>query len=331
MNTVLVTGATGLTGSNVCKLLTLRGDQVRALVRPSADGQPLADLGVELVAGDVTDAHSVELAAKGCDAAIHCAALLGGASQDLADFEAVNTTGTTNVLDAAAAVGMRRVVALSTGTFFDTTTGAAPEDAPVAAQPSSDPYTVTKLAAFLEAMSRAAAGQDVVTCHPGAIYGPAPVESRALARTSFNRVLLAALRGRIDRYLRFPVTWVFAEDVARGSIAALDHGVSGERYMLDGRPEDVMSIAEACNRACTLAGLSYRVDDIEPSDDPELAKAFGPTLVSIASKPRSDPRLRPTESKTARRLGYVPTSLDAGLGELIDWLLAIGRLEGSTT
>jgi nucleoside-diphosphate-sugar epimerase len=176
-------------------------------------------------------------------------------------------------------------------------------------------------------MARAAAGQDVVTCHPGAIYGPAPVVSRALARTSFNRVLSGALRGKLDRYLRFPVTWVFAADVASGCVAALDSGVSGERYMLDGRPEDVMSVAAACNRACELAGVDFRVVDVAPSDDPALAEAFGPTLVSIATKPRADPSLRPAQSKTSRRLGYAPVSLDRGLQQLIDWLRAVGRLD----
>jgi dihydroflavonol-4-reductase len=231
------------------------------------------------------------------------------------------------VLDAAAAEAVRRVVAVSTGTFFDTTTGVAPEDAPVAGQPSSDPYTVTKLAAFRAAVASAESGQDVVTCHPGAIFGPAPVASRALARTSFNRVLLGALRARLDRYLRFPVSWVFADDVARGCIAALDVGVSGERYMLDGRPEDLTSIAGACNRACELAGVTHRVEDVAPSDDPELAAQFGPTLMSIATKPRADAPLRTAESKTAVRLGYVATPLDDGLVALIDWLRAIGRLD----
>ena len=80
------------------------------------------------------------------------------------------------------------------------------------------------------------------------------------------------------------MSWVFADDIARGCILALDRGVSGERYMLDGRPEDVVSIAEACSRICELAGLDHRVEDIEPSDDPELAKVFGPTLVAIADK-----------------------------------------------
>ena len=54
--TVLVTGATGLAGANICKLLVDRGDRVRALARETADTAPLAALGVEVVTGDVTDA-----------------------------------------------------------------------------------------------------------------------------------------------------------------------------------------------------------------------------------------------------------------------------------
>jgi dihydroflavonol-4-reductase len=281
-----------------------------------------------VVTGDVTDADAVRRAANGTDAAIHCAALLGGASQNLADFEAVNIGGTKNVLDAAEAAGLRRVVAVSTGTFFDTAGGLDREDAQVSKEPSSDPYTITKMAAFLDAMSRAAKGQDVVSTHPGAIFGPSPVESNALGRTSFNRVLMSALRQRIDRYIKFPVSWVFAEDIARGCILALDKGVAGERYMLDGQPEDVVSVANACNRICQLAGLDHRVVDVDPSDDPELAEVFGPTLVAIATKAAAGSPVRRslTDSKTYKRLGYDPISLDEGLNSTIGWLREIGRI-----
>jgi dihydroflavonol-4-reductase len=329
--TVLVTGATGLAGANICKLLVERGDTVRALARESADTAPLAALGVEVVTGDVTDPEAVVRAATGSDAAIHCAALLGGASQDMADFEAVNIGGTKNVLDAAEKVDLRRVVAVSTGTFFDTSTGLDREDAPVMKNPSQDPYTVTKMAAFLDAMARAANGRDVVSTHPGAIFGPSPVASNALGMTSFNRVLLSAARGRIERYIKFPVSWVFAEDIARGCILALDKGVAGERYMLDGRHEDVVSTAEACNRMCQVAGLDHHVVDVEASDDPELVKVFGPTLVAIAKKAaRGTPDRRTLEdSKTYKRLGYSPISLDEGLGTTNNWFRAIGKVNAA--
>ena len=152
--------------------------------------------------------------------------------------------------------------------------------------------------------------------------------SNALGMTSFNRVLLSAARGRIERYIKFPVSWVFAEDIARGCLLALDKGVAGERYMLDGRPEDVVSTAEACNRMCRVAGLDHHVVDVEASDDPELAKVFGPTLVAIAKKAaRGTPERRSLEnSKTYKRLGYSPISLDEGLGTTYEWFRAIGKV-----
>ena len=327
--TVFVTGATGLAGANVSRLLVERGDTVRALARSGADTEPLVALGIEVVTGDITDAADVRRGATGCDSAIHCAALLGGASQDIDDFRAVNVDGTRHVLDAAEAVGMRRVVAVSTGTFFDTSGGLEREDAPVSDEPSSDPYTVTKMAAFQDAMARSAAGQDVVSTHPGAIFGPSPVASNALGRTSFNRVLVSSLRQRLSQYLRFPVSWGFGDDVARGCILALDNGVSGERYMLDGRPEDIVSIAGACSRICELAGIDHRVTDIEPSDDPEVAQVFGPTLVAIAAKAATEKPSRRvlTDSKTYKRLGYDPISLDEGLLLTTEWLRSIGKVD----
>jgi dihydroflavonol-4-reductase len=328
-STIFVTGATGQTGANVCQQLIERGDDVRALVRNPEQATALSGIGVELVRGDIRDADDVVRASKGAEAAIHCAALLGGASQDLEDFKAVNMVGTTNVLDAARAHGMRRVVALNTATFFNLGTDLPFEEAPVLKHPPNDPYTVTKLAAFLEAQERVAVGDDVLTCHPGAIFGPALVVERALHRTSFNRVLLAGMRGRIKRYLAFPVTWVAGADVARGSIAALDRGVAGERYLLIGRPEDKFSTAAGINRACEIAGIDHRVQDLDYRSNPDaLTAEFGPTLMAIAEAAAREVRApRADDNLTTRRLGYDPMSFDDGLRLLITWLRNLGRLE----
>src|ERR1700726_84941 len=327
-DTIFVTGATGQTGGNVCEQLIARGDHVRALVRNPDEASALSDIGVELVKGDIRDAGDVLRAAKGAEAAIHCAALLGGASQDLEDFKAVNMVGTANVLDAAKAHGMRRVVALSTATFLDLSTGVDFEEAPVLDNPPKDPYTVTKLAAFSEAHRRAAAGDDVLTCHPGAIFGPAPVVERALHRTSFNRVLLAGMRGKIKRYLAFPVTWVAGADVAKGSIAALDRGAAGERYLLVGQSADTVSTAGGINRACEIAGIDHHVEDLDYRTDPEaLTAEFGPTLMAIAkAAAKSERKLRTNDNPTTRRLGYEPMSFVDGLRVLIPWLRKLGRL-----
>jgi dihydroflavonol-4-reductase len=246
----------------------------------------------------------------------------------MADFQAVNVVGTTNVLEAGRAHGMRRVVALSTSTFFDLRHPGPREQAPVLTHPPDDPYTVTKLAAFREVHERAEAGDDVLTCHPGAIYGPSPVTRRALHPTSFNAVLLGAIRGRIPMFLDFPVTWVAAADVAGGSIAALDRGVAGERYWLVGRPEDEVSTAAGCNRACAIAGVEHRVEDVDYRSDPEaLTAAFGPTLMAIAEAAANTERTpRSATNLTAERLGYDPMSLDDGLELLVGWLREVGKI-----
>lgn len=328
MTTVFVTGGTGLAGANVCARLIARGDEVRALVRNLEDAAALAAIGVDVVQGDITDADDVLRASKGCEAAIHSAALLGGASQDLADFQAVNYDGTVNVLDAGRAHGMRRVVALSTSTFFDLSLPVQREDAPVLDDPPDDPYTVTKLAAYREVHRRAAAGDDVLTCHPGAIYGPSPVIERALHRTSFNRVLLSAIRGKIAAYLTFPVTWVAADDVAAGAVAALDHGVAGGRYWLVGRPEDEVSTAAGCNVACEIAGVDHRVMDLDHRTATREQRAiFGPTLYAIADAAANQERYpRDPDNPTRRDLGYEPIGMHEGMSRFVGWLRDIGRL-----
>jgi nucleoside-diphosphate-sugar epimerase len=328
VNKVFVTGGTGLAGANICQQLIERGDDVRALVRSPDEAASLTAIGVELVQGDITNADDVLRASKGCEAAIHSAALLGGSSQNLDDFRAVNYDGTIHVLDASRAHGMRRVVALSTSTFFDLSVPGQREDAPVLADPPDDPYTVTKLAAYREVHLRAEAGDDVLTCHPGAIYGPGLVVDRALHRTSFNRVLLSAIRGKIAAYLRFPVTWVAASDVASGAIAALDRGVAGARYWLIGRPEDELSTAEGCNIACELAGVEHRVADLDHrAASPAELEMFGPTLYAIAEAAANEARVpRTTDNPTRAALGYEPIPINEGMQGFVDWLRSVGRL-----
>jgi nucleoside-diphosphate-sugar epimerase len=136
------------------------------------------------------------------------------------------------------------------------------------------------------------------------------------------------MRGRITRYLAFPVTWVAGADVGRGSIAALDRGVAGERYLLIGRPEDTVSTAAGINRACEIAGIDHRVDDLDyRTDSDRLTAEFGPTLMAIAEAAAKDVRPpRSPDNLTSRRLGYDPISFDDGLREYIPWLRKIGRL-----
>jgi nucleoside-diphosphate-sugar epimerase len=75
---LLVTGATGLVGSNLCRLAVQAGYRVRGLVRSTDGCEPLLNLGVELVAGDVRDAGAVARAAASATGIVHAATVRGG-------------------------------------------------------------------------------------------------------------------------------------------------------------------------------------------------------------------------------------------------------------
>ena len=101
---VLVTGATGFTGSRVIPLLLQNGFQVRALVRPTSDRSPLSALRVEWAAGDLANAESFTAALRGVDALINIASL---------GFGHVET-----ILRSAKEAGVKRGIFISTTAIF---------------------------------------------------------------------------------------------------------------------------------------------------------------------------------------------------------------------
>src|SRR5262245_57929096 len=107
---ILTTGGNGFIGSVVVRILRARGFDVRCLVRRTSRIDRIANLGCELVVGDVLDFSSMQAAAKGCDAVIH---LAGIAKWNLISspfmFDVV-AGGTLNVIKAATEAGIGRMV-----------------------------------------------------------------------------------------------------------------------------------------------------------------------------------------------------------------------------
>ena len=111
MKPVLVTGASGFVGWHVASLLTERGHKVRALVRPNSQ---VPGLDVERVEGDLRDPASLHKAANGCEVLYHIAADYRLWSKHPEDLYQSNVDGTRNMLAAAQAAGVERVVYTST-------------------------------------------------------------------------------------------------------------------------------------------------------------------------------------------------------------------------
>jgi dihydroflavonol-4-reductase len=324
MSTVFVTGGTGLIGANICRRLREEGHDVRALVRPSSECGPLRHLGVHLHEGDITVAKDVLDATGDAEFVIHSAAVLGGASQDMSEHQRVNAGGLAHVLDAAATVGAKRTIALGTTTYFDYRTEPLTEHSPLLAEPPSDPYSVTKRAAFVETMRRAAEGLDACVVIPGGTFGPSPVPNRAMEAPSYNLRIALALKGELRQSVHFPIPWSYADDVAACAIAAIERGVSGEKYLAFASPDDVSSTAEFLNRALEIAGSTNRVLDItaeQLDSHPDLEREIGPSNAALARRRFPQPYYR--DELTRSRLGHVPLRLDEALGCTIEWLAQV--------
>ena len=217
----LVTGATGLVGNNVARLLLARGDRVRVLTRATSDPRPLADLDVEIAQGDVRDADSVERAVRGVDRVVHAAAYvhIGWTQLDLS--RAINVAGTANVAASARRAGAR-LVHVSSVDAMGLLPGGQPsdEETPVAGGVLC-PYVVTKREAEQAVLAEVAQGLDATIVNPAYMIGPwdwKPSSGRMLLEVARNRGLVAPLGTN---------NFCDVRDVAQG---ILDRGRSRRRW-----------------------------------------------------------------------------------------------------
>lgn len=189
---VLVTGATGFTGGHLAQHLITAGDEVRALVRPKSRARfDASSKGVIACEGDLSDASSLQRAVAGIDVVYHIAATYREAGQPDSAYRAINVEGTKNLLAAAKAAGVKRVVHCSTGGVHGHIANPpANEDAPFN---PGDIYQDTKLEAEQLAREFGAANDlDVVVARPIGIYGPGDKRFltmfRGLARGRFPMI-----------------------------------------------------------------------------------------------------------------------------------------------
>lgn len=113
MTKIFVTGGSGFVGGKLIERLVADGHDLLALARSEKSALKVAALGAEPVRGDLSDAASLEGAAAGCQTAYHVAAK-HGATGPWEEFQRDTVDAARNVVAAAAAAGVRRLVQVST-------------------------------------------------------------------------------------------------------------------------------------------------------------------------------------------------------------------------
>ena len=107
---VLVTGASGFVGSAVARIAQQKGYAVRVLMRPTSPRTNVADLGAEIVTGDMRDEASMRAALRGVRYLFHVAADYRLWAPDPLEIERANLEGAVATMRAARAEGVERII-----------------------------------------------------------------------------------------------------------------------------------------------------------------------------------------------------------------------------
>ncbi len=260
--TTLVTGATGFVGGNLARALWARGQDVRALVRPSGNDLAIRETGVAQVTGDLLDSDSVRRAAEGCETVYHCAAIYSFWSPRPREMYRSNVVGTVNLLDAARKAGVRRVVftsSVATIGIPDNSPGNRPvhlgtEDMPPRPALLIGYYKQSKYATEQIALAANDEEMEVVVVNPCA-----PVGEWDVKPTPTGQIPLFFARGKAPGYIATGMNLIDVADVAEGHILAMERGIPGERYILGCRNLTLKEIFDMLSQITGRSAPNIRI------------------------------------------------------------------------
>lgn len=259
---VLVTGASGVFGRDICRRLIREGADVVAMARRDV---PVA--GVHFVRGDIRDAETVEKAMAGCDVVAHLAwAVTPLKSAD--DTRAINVGGTANVLAAMERTGCGRVVFASSVTAY----GAHPDNPPKLEE--TDPLRPDPK--VLYAHHKAQAEEMVLASgYPNVITRTAPAVGRTTDSYEFRvfaTPMLMAPAGELPRWQfiheedvgRFHVEAILGERTGVVNVATPDEGLTIEE-IAEVLGKRLVSVPEQAMARIVEVGWRHDLIEMDPN------------------------------------------------------------------
>jgi dihydroflavonol-4-reductase len=315
---VLVTGGSGFVGGAILQRLVSDGRSVRALARSDRAADAVREAGAEPMRGDVLDADSLIEAMRGCAGVFHAAGVNAMCRHDPTPMLRTNVDGTANVVRAAAATGVERVVYTSSAAAIGEAPGTTGrEDAPHRGWYLSR-YERSKHLAERTALQLASElGLALVCVNPSSVQGPGRTTGSA-------RLLLDLVNGRLPVLVRTTISLVDVADCTEGHLLAETRGVAGQRYLLSGA---TVSTAEAVELVRGLWGRPERVRWLPAS----VVRAGGTVVEAAGRLARRDVPVcreavrtllhghRYDGSKAERELDLAYTPLERTLERTLAW------------
>jgi len=317
-----VTGATGFVGSHVARALAEQGARLRLLLRTGSNPANVEDLNAERVIGDLRDPSSIEKGMAGCEVVFHVAADYRLWVRDPDEMYRANVEGTRAILNAARNNSIRRVVYTSSVATMGFTGNGHPadEDSPVSLDNMIGPYKRSKFMAERVAVEAARSGIDVVIVNPST-----PVGERDIKPTPTGRIIVDFMKRKFPAYVDTGLNLVDVRECARGHIAALEKGKTGERYILGG---ENLTLKQILDKLGAITGLP------SPKVKVPYAMALATGVVDeivtgrlLGREPRATidavrmgrKRMFVSSSRAERELGWRAGPVDDALRRAVDW------------
>jgi dihydroflavonol-4-reductase len=322
-----VTGATGFVGSHVARVLSEQGAELRLLVRSNSNLSNIEGLAADRAIGDLRDPASLETAMAGCDVVFHVAADYRLWVRDPEQMYRSNVEGTRAILEAARKNGVRRVVYTSSVATmgFSSNGHAADEESPVALENMIGPYKRSKFMAEAVAMEAGRSGMDVVVVNPST-----PVGAQDIKPTPTGRIVVDFLKKKFPAYVDTGLNMVDVDACARGHVAALEKGRSGQRYILGGENLTLKQILDKLAAITGLPSPRVRVPYVMA-----LATGVVDEVITgriLGREPRATidavrmgrKKMFVSSAKAENELGWRTVPVDDALRRAVEWFQANG-------
>jgi len=280
---ILVPGATGLVGNEVCQKLARRGEKVRALVRATSAKEKLETLrscGAELCAGDLKDPGSLSSACRGVDAVISTAS--STFSRQAGDsIESVDAAGQLNLVNAARAAGTGRFVFVSFRRPRGLSYPLADAKRTVEEAIASLNFTIIQASWFMEVWLSPALGFDYANA-AARIYGPG---TNPISWVSFRDVAeMCALAVRAPAADRRMIEFGGPEALSPLEVVARFERIGGRPFQLEHVPEQTLraqfeGAADPMQKSFAGLMLGYLYGDA--MDMTPVVDQFGIQLTSV--------------------------------------------------
>jgi dihydroflavonol-4-reductase len=325
-----LTGASGFVGSAVARKLLDEGFAVRALVRKSSNRANVDGIDVDVIEGDIRDAHVIEKVMAGARCAFHVAADYRLWAPDPEEIIRTNTEGTRAVMRAAIEANVERVVYTSSVATLRLSDDGTPSDEtmPLDAKNAIGAYKKSKVLAE-RLVERMIADEKL----PAVIVNPStPIGPRDIRPTPTGRIVVEAASGRMPAYVETGLNLAHVDDVADGHVAALKSGRIGERYILGGQD---MTLGQMLAEIASLAGR--RAPTIKLPRSLIFPIAYGAEaaarmtgrepFATVDGLRMAKYKMFFSSAKAERELGYRARPAREALAEALRWFKAAGYVK----